>query len=208
MTFSSDPGSEFYQEALAVYDAVNNLDEEQLAIAQFWGDDPGVTCTPPGHWVSIQNQLAQDLDLRLDEAAEMYALAGIASADAFVCCWTEKYDYNLLRPVTYIQRYIDGSWVPAIATPPFPEYVSGHSVVSGAVCTVLTELLGEVPFTDHTHDEVGYAPRSFASVAEAAEEAAISRLYGGIHYPMAIDEGLDQGKCLGQMVIDRVHTRR
>jgi hypothetical protein len=208
LAYSEAPGSAFHLEVLAVYEAVNGLDEEQLAIARFWGDNPGESCTPPGHWLSIENQLAEITEMRLDEAAEMYALAGIAMGDAFICCWTEKYRYNLLRPVTYIQSHIDAGWVPPLATPPFPEYVSGHSVVSGAASRVLSCLVGEVAFTDHTHDDAGYAPRSFESVGEAAAEAAVSRLYGGIHYPMAIDEGLAQGECVGQMIIDSVCTRR
>jgi hypothetical protein len=206
--YSEDPSSEFYNQAWAVYEAVNNLDSEQSAIARFWEDSPQETCTPPGHWLSIVNQLVVEKDMHLDEASEMYALVGISIGDAFISCWEAKYQWNLLRPVTYIQRNIDSEWQPYVSTPPFPEYTSGHSVVSGAVSTVLTHLLGEVAFTDRTHDDLGFSPRSYSSFEEAAQEAAISRLYGGIHYPMAIEEGLEQGRQVGQWVLDNITARK
>ena len=146
--------------------------------------------------------------MRLDEAVEIYALVGIAIGDSFISCWDEKYRSNLLRPITFIRNHIDADWEPAVNTPPFPEYVSGHSVVSGSVAKVLTHMLGTVSFTDTSHDVLGFSPRTFESFEEAAEEAAVSRLYGGIHYPMAIDNGLIQGQCIGQQIIDRVKTRK
>jgi hypothetical protein len=206
--YSEDPSSEFYNQAWLVYEAVNNLDSEQRTIALFWEDSPQETCTPPGHWLSIVNQLVIDKGMRLDEASEMYALVGISMGDTFISCWEAKYRWNLLRPVTYIQRNIDSEWQPYISTPPFPEYTSGHSVVSGAVSTILTHLLGEMAFTDRTHEDLGFSPRSYSSFDEAAQEAAISRLYGGIHYPMAIEEGLEQGWQVGQWVLDHVTTRK
>ncbi len=199
--FSADPSSAFYAEAMETYLAVNNLSPEQEAIALFWSDDPGTTATPPGHSVAIASQVLRKEKATLTTAAETYAKVGMAVADAFVCCWHTKYVYNLLRPVTYIQRYIDGGWLPLLNTPPFPEYTSGHSVQSGAAFQVLTDLFGDgYRFVDHTHDARGLAPRSFGSFFEAAEEAAISRLYGGIHYRPAIDLGVDQGVCIGQTV--------
>jgi membrane-associated phospholipid phosphatase len=134
-------------------------------------------------------------------AAETYAKVGCAVADAFIACWHQKYVYNLLRPVTYIRAVVDPSWASLLATPPFPEYPSGHSVQSGAAFQVLTDLFGAAyAFTDHSHDARGLAPRSFGSFFEAAEEAAISRLYGGIHFRAAIENGVEQGKCIGQAV--------
>ncbi len=124
-------------------------------------------------------------------------------ADAFVACWKTKYEHNLLRPITYVQAVIDPTWgnpLP-LTTPPFPEYTSGHSVQSGAMAAVLGGLFGDVPFTDHTHDARGLPPRSFASFEAAAEEAAISRLYGGIHFRSAIERGLEQGACIGEDVL-------
>jgi membrane-associated phospholipid phosphatase len=136
---------------------------------------------------------------------------GLAVADAFIACWQTKYTYNLLRPVTYINQLLDPAWAPLLVTPPFPEYTSGHSVQSGAAATVLTDLFGERPFTDTTHVTHGLlpplAPRSFASFVEAAAEAGISRLYGGIHFRPAIERGLEQGRCVGQTVLGRIHFR-
>lgn len=103
-------------------------------------------------------------------------------------------------PITYVTEAIDPTWTPLIATPPFPEYPSGHSVQSAAAAQVLTDMFGNVAFTDHSHDSRSLAPRSFTSFADAAEEAAISRLYGGIHFRSAIANGLEQGKCIGQKV--------
>lgn len=130
----------------------------------------------------------------------------MATSDAFVSCWNTKYRYNLLRPITYIQRFIDAGWnqpmlTDPLMTPPFPEYTSGHSVQTAAAAHVLTQLLGEgFAFVDDTHAARGYAPRSFNSFLEAAEEAAMSRLYGGIHFRAAIEHGLAQGACVGQRV--------
>jgi hypothetical protein len=148
------------------------------------------------------NQLVSEQGYSLDRAAEAYAKLGIAVADSFIGCWNAKYDYNVLRPITYIQSTIDGNWQPLLNTPPFPEYPSGHSVQSAAAAVVLTELFGEnFAFTDHTHDDHGLEPRSFASFNQAAEEAAVSRLYGGIHFRAAIENGLEQGRCIGEKVV-------
>ena len=128
--------------------------------------------------------------------------------DSFISCWDCKYVFNLLRPITYIQAQIDGSWTPLITTPNFPEYTSGHSTQSGAAAFVLTDLFGPMPFTDRTHDDRGFTRRSFASFRDAATEAAISRLYGGIHYRSAVDVGVDQGEAIGQAILNRVRFRR
>ena len=201
LTYSEDPESEFYQEAWEVYNVVKHLSPEQLAIAQFWADSPGQTGTPPGHSISILSQILIQKSSSLETAAEAYARVGIALADSFISCWQIKYQYNLLRPITYIHNVIgDSDWSTPIVTPPFPEYPSGHSVQSAAVAQVLTDMFGEVAFTDNTHASLGYAPRTFMSFFAFAEEAAISRLYGGIHYRTAIERGLEQGRCIGQRV--------
>jgi PAP2 superfamily len=192
--FSEDPASAFHAEAIEVYEAVNGLTSEQKQIARFWSDDPGTTQTPPGHSISITTQVLRLEGASLARAAESYARVGIAVCDAFICCWYQKYVDNLLRPVTYLQRLVDPEWRPLLITPPFPEYPSGHSVQSGAAFQVLTQLFGDgYRFTDYTHDRRGLAPRSFGSFLEAAREAAISRLYGGIHYRSAIEDGIAQG---------------
>lgn len=203
--YSEEPGSAFYGEVYEVYETVKDLTDEQREIALFWADDPGETATPPGHWISILTQVISKHDHSLDVAAEAYARLGMAMADAFIVCWYEKYQYNLIRPISYIQQVIDAGWntpevTDPVITPPFPEYPSGHSVQSGAAAVVLTELFGDVPFTDRTHEARGLPARSFASFWEAAEEAAISRLYGGIHYSAAIDFGVEHGRCIGEKV--------
>lgn len=200
LAYSEEHSSSFYAEARECYEVVKDLTPEQEAIALFWSDDPGVTFTPPGHSVSILTQVIRGRALTLDVAAEAYAKVGIAVADAFVSCWRTKYRYNLLRPVTYVQAVIDPTWMPLLVTPPFPEYTSGHSVQSAAAAQVLSDLLGIVSFTDHTNDDRGLEPRSFGSFFEAAEEAALSRLYGGIHFRTAIALGLEQGRCIGRKV--------
>ena len=206
--YSEEEGTVFYQEALEVYETVNNLTEEQNEIALFWADDPGATSTPPGHSTSITNQVLRQENATLEEAAVAYAAIGISQADAFILGWYYKYHYNLIRPITYIQNVIDPSWnTPEISdpvvTPPFPEYPSGHSVQSGAAAQVLTDLFGDnYLFTDHTHDALGFEPRTFESFYAFADEAAISRLYGGIHYRAAIELGVDNGKCIGEVVSD------
>lgn len=199
--YSEDQLSVFYQEVLEVYETTQNLTPEQLEIALFWADDPGQTATPPGHSISILTQLLRQEGASLAFAAEGYARMGVAVADAFIGCWKAKYIYNLVRPVTIIQQWLDADWMPVVNTPPFPEYPSGHSVQSGAAAVVFRGLFGEeYAFTDHTHGGLGMAPRSFVSFSQMASETAISRLYGGIHYRFAIELGLEQGKCIGERV--------
>jgi hypothetical protein len=199
--FSENTSSAFYAEAIDVYETVGGLTGEQREIARFWSDDPGTTPTPPGHSISIATQVLRREDASLATAAETYARVGMAVSDAFVACWNQKYVYNLLRPVTYLRRLVDPAWLPPLVTPPFPEYPSGHSVQSGAAFQVLTDSFGEsYAFSDHSHDDLGLSPRSFSSFLEAAREAAISRLYGGIHFRSAIENGVVQGICIGQSV--------
>jgi hypothetical protein len=199
--YSEDENSAIFAEALEVYKTVGNLTPEQVEIARFWSDDPGDTATPPGHSISITTQVLRKEGASLARAAETYAKVGTAVCDAFIACWYQKYVYNLLRPVTYIQRLLDPAWPSLLVTPPFPEYPSGHSVQSGAAFQVLTDLFGKsYAFVDNTHNDRGFAPRSFDSFLEAAEEAAISRLYGGIHFRAAIVNGVTQGRCIGEAV--------
>jgi hypothetical protein len=199
--YTEDSASAFYAEALEVYETQTTLTSDQQAIALFWADDLGATATPPGHSISILTQILAQEDTSLAFAAEAYARLGIAMSDAFIGCWHTKYVYNLVRPVTVIQRWIDETWLPIVDTPPFPEYPSGHSVQIGAASAVLASLFGEsYAFTDHTHDDRGLPARSYTSFSQMAEEAALSRLYGGIHYRSAIERGLEQGQCIGAQV--------
>lgn len=206
--YSEDPASLFYAEALEVYQTGQGRTQEQTDIARFWADDAVRTATPPGHWISILNQVLVEEKATLDVAAEAYAKLGIAVADSFITCWRTKYQYNVLRPISYIQNVIDPTWnTPVISdpvgTPPFPEYTSGHSVQSAAAAAVLSSIFGDdYAFTDNTHASLGLPARSFASFEAAAGEAAISRLFGGIHYRAAIENGLEQGECVGARVLE------
>jgi len=201
IVFSTEPGSAFYQQALEVKTVSEQLTQDQREISRFWVDTPGVTGTPAGHWILIGSQMVDLLDLNLADAARMYLVVGVSVGDAFISAWETKYQDNLLRPVTYIQRYIEPTWAPTWANPGFPEYPSGHSVVSGAGATALTQLFGTVAFTDTSVRRHGMNPRNFDSFEAAASEAAISRLYGGIHYREAIESGLEQGRCVAEYAV-------
>ncbi|WP_246780348.1 vanadium-dependent haloperoxidase [Rhizobium sp. AQ_MP] len=200
--YSEEKGSDFYKEALEVYETVKNLTPEQRAIARFWSDDPMLSPTPPGHWIVIALKVLDERKASAAEHADLLARLGITLADAFIGCWHSKFEYDLLRPVTYIKRVIDPKWEPVLITPPFPEYPSGHSTQSGAAATVLTAFFGEnFAFTDSTHEKDKLPNRSFKSFWDAANEAGISRLYGGIHFRAAIERGLDQGRCIGEKAV-------
>jgi hypothetical protein len=200
-TYSEDRSSLFFGENLEVYLTRNNLDAEQREIALYWADDPGRTGTPPGHSVALLTQLVVERQKSLDFAAEAYARAGMAVADAFISCWDTKYTYNLMRPVTYIKNWIDPDWMPLLNTPPFPEYTSGHSVQTAAMATVLEGMFGDGPFVDRVHESAGRKARSFDSFKQMMGETAISRLYAGIHYRPAIDVGVEQGTQIGKAVM-------
>jgi membrane-associated phospholipid phosphatase len=208
--YDETPGSAFYQQAAHVREVNLALTDEQRFIAMFWRDNPLTSGLPAGHWFMIASQLIDQLSLRLDDAAEMYARLGVSLADAFISCWHGKYIYNLLRPVAYIQRFIDPTWASWVNTPQFPEYTSGHSVASRAAAVVLTDLFGDVSFSDTHRLTVppSAGTRHHASFHAAALEAATSRLYGGIHYPMGIEVGLEQGENVGQEVLRRLQTRK
>jgi hypothetical protein len=202
--FSTDEDSPFYQQALEVYEIGNNLTQEQRDDVEWWIDTPGLTGAPAGHWIKIGTQMVEHLNLDLVRTAEMYSLLGIGVADAFISCWSMKYQVNLLRPVTYIQEYISRRWNSFVETPPFPEYPSGHSVVSGAAADVLTNLFGQVAFTDTANVNRGLAPHSFTSFEQAAREAADSRILGGIHFRAAVENGVRQGQCVTARIFDRI----
>ncbi|WP_067032913.1 vanadium-dependent haloperoxidase [Allomuricauda sp. CP2A] len=212
--FDSIPSSQFYKETMYVYESVNNLNEENLAKAKFWDCNPNISYTqghvmyykqqisPGGHWIMIACQVAKAEKLNPMKASEVLAKTAVTIADAFISCWTAKYETQLIRPETYINRYIDPDWKPILQTPAFPEYTSGHSVASSSAATMLTHLLGDnYSFVDSTEVNYGLPPRSFKSFRHAADEAAISRLYGGIHYMPAIKNGVEQGKKVGEHAI-------
>ena len=205
--WATSPASEFYAEAKRVYDTGRKLTEEQRQITLYWADNAGQSGTPVGHWLAIGSQLVSQLNLDADQAAEMFVLMTLAQTDAFIGVWYDKYKYSILRPVTYIKRHIDPKWTPAIPTPPFPEYPSGHSGQSAAAAAVLTGLLGAVQFVDSSNLAIGHQPRRFESFIAAANEAAESRLYGGIHYRMGNEGGKVLGRCVGEKVLQRLRAR-
>ena len=199
--YSEDPASAFYAEAQEVYETSKALTDEEKLIARFWSDDPMLSPTPPGHWVAILFQIAARDGLPVERQVDALVRLGIAVSDGFIVNWRDKYRYDLLRPITYIRRVIDPKWEPLLNTPPFPEFPSGHSTQSGAVAEVLTEIFGTpFAFTDATHADDGLPARDFPDFWTAANEAGISRLYGGIHYRAAIELGLAQGACVGRFV--------
>ena len=199
-TYSEQPGSAFYNEARFDYDVSKTLTPEQTTIARFWADGPG-TISGPGHALAIVGEVLAQRGATLADAAEAYARAGIADADALTAIWWAKYRYDLVRPVTYIKQVIDPTWTTLLPTPPFPEYVSAHSGQSAAVLTTLETLFGtNVPFDDHAHDADGFAPRHFDRIFAAAEEAGISRLYAGIHFQSGNLNGRALGRCVAAKV--------
>lgn len=215
--FDMAKGSPFYKEVMEVYDVGNGLTDEQKEIASFWDCNPYVMnvtghvmaatkkITPGGHWIGIVKIACQKDESAPMKAAAAYALTSIALSDGFISCWDEKFRSNLIRPETLINKHIDEEWLPLLQTPPFPEYTSGHSVISNAAAVALTSIFGDAfAFDDDTEVKYGLPIRSFTSFIDASEEAAISRMYGGIHYMPAIANGVTQGKALGSYVIDKL----
>ncbi len=204
-SYSTAPGSKFYTEATEVYNTWKNLSTSQKEIAQYWSDDPGKTSTPAGHTMYIATLVLEAERADLAKAAEVFCKTGIALHDAFISCWKCKYDHNLIRPVSYIQQVIDPNFQTILVTPPFPEYTSGHSVQSAAGMTVLTEIFGNnyafADFSNYGRTDINGSPRSYGSFLEAADQAAISRLYGGIHFRSSIENGVDQGKKIGSNTV-------
>jgi hypothetical protein len=220
LLFSKSKNSMFYKNIQQVYKIVNTLDSSKKAIAWYWDDNPNISVerghlnyfihkiSPAGHWVMITRQACIEKNVPLLKASQAYAYTTTAMYDAFIACWDEKYKLDLIRPVSYIKRYINENWEPLIQTPPFPEFTSGHAVVSNAAATVLTGLLGEnYKFTDNTEIPFGIQPRTFNSFLEASAESSMSRVYGGIHYPETCRISIDQGKRVGKYVLNKLLSR-
>lgn len=219
--FASLPESQFYQEAKAVMDIGNNLTAEQRDIAFFWDCNPykmnvkghvmyaEKKISPGGHWIGIASIASKTANANWKATTEAITLTAIHVFDGFISCWDEKYRSVLIRPETYINKYMDEDWVPLLQTPPFPEYTSGHSVISTSASRALTKLFGEpFHFVDTTEVKFGLGIREFNSFNEAADEAAISRFYGGIHYIPAIKNGADQGEMVANYLTSKIKTRR
>jgi hypothetical protein len=219
--FSVDKGSQFYKEALEVHSIGVNLTQEQKDIASFWDCNPYMInvnghvmfatkkISPGGHWVNITATVCRNSSATLAQSAEAYARVSVSLVDGFISCWDEKYRSRLIRPETYINKYIDENWIPYLQTPPFPEYTSGHSVISASAATALTKLFGETyAFADSTEIEFGLPARSFKSFYQASDEASVSRVYGGIHYFPAVNVGAQQGRTLGEFIAAKLKTRQ
>ena len=210
--YDLDKQSIYYKELMEVYNANKNLTPQQDTIATFWDDNSYVTqheghlmyankkTTPVGHWMGITSILCGQEKVANIISARIYALTACAIFDAFIACWDEKYRSGTVRPITVIQEEIEAEWDSFLQTPPFPEYTSGHSIISSAAAAILTRYLGDnIAFTDTTEMEYLGLKRSFTSIKQAANEAGISRLYGGIHFRSAITQGSWQGERIGEL---------
>lgn len=220
--FSMEEDSKFYEEVMEVYEVRKSMvgkgdKSDEIAIAQFWDCNPYVSVTrghlmfatkkitPGAHWIGIAKIASRKSGADFAKTVYAYTKTSIAIADGFISCWAEKYRSNLIRPETVINEYIDDSWEPVLQTPPFPEYTSGHSVVSGAAAIALTDIFGDnFAFDDDTEVPYGLPVRSFTSFNQASDEAALSRMYGGIHYRAAIEVGIKQGRDLGKFIVNKL----
>lgn len=219
--FSVEKESLFYKEAYDVYAVGLQLTNEQKEIANFWDCNPfkmninghvmfaTKKISPGGHWMNITALACKKINAGLAQSAEAYVKVAIGLADSFISCWDEKYRSKVIRPETYINQHISKEWMPLLQTPPFPEYTSGHSVVSSASAVVLTHLFGEnFAYADSTELEFDIPVRNFNSFKAAAQEAAISRFYGGIHYMPSIVNGLQEGEAIGNFIVRKLKTKR
>lgn len=215
--FSEDKNSAFYKEMMEVYEISKAMTEEQIDITLFWDDNPFISrhkghvmfqdkkMTPGGHWMAITNKACRDKGSDLTESARAYAYTSIALYDAFISCWYEKYRSVRLRPQTAIQHLLDEQWISYLQTPPFPEYTSGHSTISAAAAEMLTHLFGDNhAFTDSSELEYNLPIRSFNSFRQAAREASMSRVYGGIHFRSGCENGNEQGRKVAEIVLGRI----
>jgi hypothetical protein len=218
--YNMEKGSQFYKDVMEVYEAVNNITEEQRRIAAFWDCNPfvmnvrghamfaGKKISPGGHWMGIACVASKTANLDPMETTEAFVWTSIALADGFISCWDEKWRSILIRPETVINQHIDEDWMPLLQTPPFPEYTSGHSVVSNAASEALTHLLGDnFEYVDSVEVKYGLESRPYPSFRKACQEAMISRLYGGIHYRPAIVNGGTQGQEVAKFIIKNLRTR-
>jgi hypothetical protein len=209
--------SAFQKEVTEVFKTAASLTDEQKRIAWFWDDNAFVMdvqghsmsaskkMTPGGHWLMVAQHFCKKQNLTAAESARVYALTSIALFDGFIACWKLKYETHRIRPETVIQATLDKNWQPYLQTPPFPEYPSGHSTISAASAEVLSSIFGDsVAYTDSTEYVFGHGVGQFASFREAAEQASISRLYGGIHFRSGCTAGSDLGKKVGALVVQKL----
>lgn len=218
--YDMNPKSNYYKLLKDVYDISRQLTQEQKDIAYFWDDNAFVTnvsghvmfgtkkMTPAGHWIAIARTVLQNQKADVMKCAQTYMATALGLHDAFIASWDEKYRSNRIRPVTVIGEFIEPSWMPFLETPPFPEYVSGHSAISASAGTVLTHLLGDnINFIDSTEYIYGHGVRSFTSFKQAYRETSDSRVYGGIHYRDGVDAGMKQGELIGVWVLNKLQLK-
>ena len=209
LAYSEDAKSPFFQMVKHVYDVSQTLTPDQTALALFWRDIPGVTVG--GHWESILQQVLRQTNSHLDKAALAYAVTGACFNDASISVFKTKYtyNYNLVRPITYIRNVMGfATWNSLLTTPAHPEYSSAHAVVSSAISDAFAMLFGNIgSFTDHTYDYEGFAPRTYSSFRAIGEDAGNSRLYAGIHYQPSIDTGIIQGRKVAANIFARLGLR-
>ena len=221
IVFDLSEGSPFMKQLMEVYEVGGKQNCKGEEIAKFWDCNPYVALqqghtmfankkiTPGGHWIGITSIATKEKNCTFDETVNAFTNVSIALFDAFVRCWDEKWATLVVRPETVINQFIDKNWEPFLQTPPFPEYTSGHSVISASAAIALTELFGDdFSFVNTTEIEYGIPSRGFSSFIQASEEAALSRLYGGIHYDMAINEGFTQGQEVGNYIVAKLHTMK
>jgi hypothetical protein len=215
-SYSDDQRSEFYTLASQVYSAGKN--EEEQKIAAFWDCNPFALSSnghlliamkkisPGAHWMGISAIACAKKKLDFGHSLLVHAVLSVGLQDAFWVCWREKYHSNRIRPETAIRKLIDPTWKPFLQTPPFPEYPSGHSTVSSAAAVILTHFMGEnFSYVDTVETRYGIEARPFKSFNQAAEEASISRFYGGIHFMDGITSGQSQGKKLGNHILKKLN---
>ena len=215
--FSKDSNSVFYKNAAEVYKIGKNLSATQKEIARYWDDNPFVVehsghmmfankkITPGGHWMGIAAIASKQSKAGAVKVAEVYAMTAVALYDAFISCWDEKYRSSYIRPITVINEWMDANWTSFLQTPPFPEYTSGHSTITRSAAVVLTKLFGEnFAFQDTSDLRYIGMQRHFDSFKQAADEASISRVYGGIHYMVSVNEGANAGKKVGDLIVERI----
>jgi hypothetical protein len=204
--FSTVPGSPFYNMVKEVYDASATpatLTVGQKAMADYFKDVPGYT--PGGTYVALMTQLIDLTKPTLDIAALTYVKVGLATRDASLILFTNKYVFNVIRPITYIRAYIDPTWSTYIPTPNHPEFPSGHSTSGGAILEMMSKIFGEdFHFTLHTYDYIPYPSRSYTSFTQLSNEISDSRFYGGLHYRATLEKSTAQGKKVADNILSKV----
>lgn len=216
-----DSTSEYCRQVMEVKKVGDSLTDEQKHIADFFDDNPfnlHVTghvmyatkkFSPPGHWMNIVGIAAQKSGADFNTTVASYTATAIALFDGFISCWKTKFERNSIRPETVINKYIDPAWRPYIQTPPFPSYVSGHSVISSASAEVMTHYFGDnFAYTDTSELEFGVPNLSFKSFREAAQQAGWSRLYGGIHYRADLEQGALVGQKIGEYIVQKLRMKK